>query len=180
MVVRSGPPRRARMGLRLPARRPVALGDPRHSALRRPDSRRSLPRRLGRDSPRPRHRGIPARERGAVAARRRARQWDADRAGRGRQLVGDPITGTRRGPAELLSPLDLAERPRLPGGAHSAVAGGRRGVGIRRGGYLGACPAWGQPSPPPSPVPAPPAAPTPPPPGRRPPPPAGRARPTPP
>src|SRR3989441_6019599 len=145
MVVRSGPPRRARMGLRLPARRPVALGDPRHSALRRPDSRRSLPRRLGRDSPRPRHRGIPARERGAVAARRRARQWDADRAGRGRQLVGDPITGTRRGPAELLSPLDLAERPRLPGGARSAVAGGRRGVGIRRGGYRGAYPAWRQP-----------------------------------
>src|SRR2546426_1004701 len=146
MVVRSGPPRRARMGLRLPARRPVALGDPRHSALRRPDTRRSLPRRLERDSRRPRHRGIPARERGAVAARRRARQWDADRAGRGRQLVGDPITGARRGPAELLSPLDLAERPRLPCGARSAVAGGRRGVGIRRGGYRGGYPAWRQPA----------------------------------
>src|SRR6266571_835102 len=146
VVVRSGPPRRARMGLRLPARRPVALGDPRHSALRRPYTRRSLPRRLGRDSRRPRHRGIPARERGAVAARRRARQWDADRAGRGRQLVGDPITGTRRGPAELLSPLDLAERPRLPCGARSAVAGGRRGVGIGRRGYRRAYPAWRQPA----------------------------------
>src|SRR5256714_15031036 len=148
------------MGLRPPARRPVALGDPRHSALRRPDSRRSLPRRLGRDSRRPRHRGIPARERGAVAARRRARQWDADRAGRGRQLVGDPITGTRRGPAELLSPLNLAERPRLPCGARSAVAGGRRGVGIRRGGLPRRYPPWRQPAaaaPPPPPPTAPPA-----------------------
>src|SRR2546423_14801816 len=148
------------MGLRLPARRPVALGDPRHSALRRPDSRRSLPRRLGRDSRRPRPRGIPARDGGAVAARRRARQWDADRAGRGRQLVGDPITGTRRGPAELLSPLNLAERPRLPCGARSAVAGGRRGVGIRRGGYRGAYPPRRPPAPaaPPPPPPAPPHA----------------------
>src|SRR3989449_2751328 len=105
-----------------------------------------------------RSRGIPARERGAVAARRRARQWDADRAGRGRQLVGDPITGTRRGPAELLSPLNLAERPRLPCGARSAVAGGRRGVGIRRGGFPGAYPAWRQPAQTATPTPPPAAA----------------------
>src|SRR6185295_9549425 len=66
VAVRSGPPRRARMGLRLPARRPVALGDGRHGALWRPDARGSVPRRAGLDPRWPGHRGAPARERRAV------------------------------------------------------------------------------------------------------------------
>src|SRR6266567_1794719 len=69
VAVRSGPPRRARMGLRLPARRPVALGDGRHGALWRPDPRGSVPRRAGRDPRWPGHRGAPARERRAAGLR---------------------------------------------------------------------------------------------------------------
>ena len=146
MAVRSGPSRRPGMGLRLPASRPVALGDGRHGALRRLDPRGGLPRRAGRDPRRPRHRGVPARKRGAAAARRRARKRHADRTGRRRQLVRRPTAGACRGPAELLPPLDLAERSRLPRGAPSALAGGRRGVGVRRRGHGGTHPLWRQPA----------------------------------
>ena len=145
VVVRPGPARGARLGLRLCQNRRPALGHAGNRSLRRADARGSVPRRAGRDSRWAGHRGVRGGERRPAAARHRTRERDADRTGRSRQLGRAPARGARGGAAQLLPALRLARRSRLPGGAAAAHTGGSSGVDVAGRGDRRTHPLLGQP-----------------------------------
>src|SRR5205823_2236608 len=87
VVVRSGAPRGADVGVRLPQDRFSVVGHRRRRSLWRVDARRGLSQGTGRDPRRHGHRGVSAGVRRPTAARGRLRERDAHRHGCGRELV---------------------------------------------------------------------------------------------